>query len=171
MYVKNWKTRVCNLFNSHILTKWPCLFPLNVYKELLWQTHRTAGCVCCFLMNIGLDTKRQQMFESKPTNCLWGILVWTAFSGIEIFFLQGSRKVLTGYINSTVSSIAINKNPSDTKFNVQDSKKTVRFEWARLSTSELFLKGPDIFGFVGHKISVATTPLCPHSTKTAIGNM
>lgn len=34
-------------------------------------------------------------------------------------------------------------------------------------STNLFLKGPDIFGFVG---SVAT-PLCPHGAKTAIDKM
>lgn len=86
MYAKNWKTynpEFAIFFKNHILTNSPSLFPLNVYKGVLLQTYRTAGCVCCFLMNTGSDTKRQQMFEIKPTNCLGGMNV---FSGIEIFF-------------------------------------------------------------------------------------
>lgn len=77
-------------FKNHILTNSPCLFPLNVYKGVPLQTHGTAGCVCCFLMNTGADTKRQQMFEIKPTNCLGGMN--SIFWHREIFPCQVPRE-------------------------------------------------------------------------------
>lgn len=89
-----WKT--CNaelalFFKNHILTNCSCMFPPDVYKEPQLQTGQLAVSVA----NVHWNQAHQLSTRNVDVNSLF-------WSRAEVFFLQGSRRVLNGYISNPI---------------------------------------------------------------------